>query len=107
MTGFRADPQTLASRAGAFADLADRADKVAAELADALGGCGECWGGDEPGHAFAACHAGPAGAALQAVRSLPDGLRDVGSRLTTMAAIYADADSLSTGVVLDAGRGLG
>jgi len=104
--GFRADHEALAERSGAFADLSDRADRIAADLADRLSANGDCWGGDAAGQSFAGCHAEPASAALRSISALPADLLDVGSRLSTTAATYAETESANDDTMRGVGKEL-
>ena len=104
--GFRTDNEALAWRAGAFAGLSERADRIVADLTDRLSSYGECWGSDAAGQSFAECHVEPASAALEGISALPGGLLDVGSRLAATAATYAWSDVDSDDAVRTAGRTL-
>lgn len=106
MTGFRTDNDDLAHRAGAFAGLSERADRIAAELNDTLDGYGVCWGADVVGQSFADTHVAAAQAALDGLGSLPAGLLDVGTRLGDTATTYDDAEQTSGNTVRGAGRPL-
>ena len=93
---FQADPEQLASDAGEFHGLAERAGRIHADLRTALDALGSPWGDDDAGRSFAEVHVAPATETLGRLAALPDQLGDVGSRFVASAKTYADADA--TGV---------
>jgi hypothetical protein len=86
---FQADPEQLASDAGEFHGLAERAGRIHADLRTTLDSLGSPWGDDDAGRSFAEVHAAPANDRLAA---LPGQLGDVGGRFVASAKTYEDAD---------------
>lgn len=89
---FQADPQQLATDAGEFHGLAERAGRIHADLRTALDTLGSPWGDDDAGRSFAEVHAAPADETLGRLQALPGQLGDVGSRFVASAHTYEDAD---------------
>jgi hypothetical protein len=89
---FSVDAEQLAERAGRFAGLAERADRIHRDLAERLGTAGQCWGTDEIGASFAAVHAEPADETLSAMGGLSGKLTDVGDRFVSNASGYAEGE---------------
>jgi hypothetical protein len=93
---FQADPEQLATHAGQFEGLAERAGRIHTDLRTTLDSLGAPWGDDDAGRSFAVVHAGPADETLTRLDALPGRLGDVGTRFVASARTYADAES--TGV---------
>jgi hypothetical protein len=93
---FQADPAQLATDAGEFHGLAERAGRIHADLRTTLDSLGSPWGADDAGRSFAGVHAVPAAETLGRLQELPDRLGDVGSRFVTSAKTYDNAET--TGV---------
>jgi hypothetical protein len=91
--GFDADIERLHAGAGEFAQFAERAGQIAADLQRALEATGNPWGSDAVGQSFAAGHVQPAADALHRISGLPDRLADVGERFTATADTYGQVDA--------------
>lgn len=102
--GFRTEHDQLASRAGAFGGLSQRAGRIDGDVRGAVDSFGACWGNDEVGQAFAAGHTGPANATLRDLGQLAGGLTDVGDRLRAAARTYAESDQYGESQLRAAGR---
>lgn len=88
MTGFEADADRLATRAKDFDGFVERAARISADLDAALDGASAAWGDDVVGQSFAAAHADPAQATADRLRTLADGLGDVGGSFAEAARRY-------------------
>ncbi|MDV6012943.1 hypothetical protein [Haloechinothrix sp. LS1_15] len=91
-SGFFADADRIAARAGEFTEHAERARAIAAALDEVLCRTGNAWGSDATGAAFAARHAPDADRVRDRVAALPAHLRDAGDRLAEVAARYREAE---------------
>lgn len=89
---YRVDPDQLASHAGQFDGLAERAGQIHGELRTTLESLGSPWGEDDAGQSFAEVHSGPAAETLSRLGALPDQLGDVGTRFVAAAHTYDDAE---------------
>ena len=90
--GFQVDPEQLATDAGEFHGLAERAGRIHADLRASLDALGSPWGDDDAGRSFADVHAAPADETLGRLQALPGQLGDVGGRFVASAKTYDDAD---------------
>jgi hypothetical protein len=93
---FQTDPEQLASDAGEFHGLAERAGRIHADLRTTLDSLGHPWGDDDAGRSFAEVYAAPADETLGRLAALPSQLGDVGGRFVAAAKTYQNADA--TGV---------
>lgn len=101
MNGFQVHLDQLTRRAGELDDLAGRADRIAAELRDAVESSAGCWGSDDIGQRFAATHDKPARDAVDEVTAMPGALRGISAKFTQAAAQYRGVDE---GSAADLGR---
>jgi hypothetical protein len=93
---FQADPELLATDAGEFDGLAERAGRIHTDLRTSLETLGSPWGDDDAGRSFAGVHTAPADETLGRLEMLPGQLGDVGGRFVASARTYGDAET--TGV---------
>ncbi|KAA9158920.1 hypothetical protein FPZ12_021700 [Amycolatopsis acidicola] len=105
MTGFEADAEKLAARAGDFTGFAERAGQIAADLGRALEGASGAWGDDVVGRSFAAAHAQPAAETADKVQRLAGGLGDVGGKFAEAAKRYQAGDEAAGNSITDAVTG--
>ncbi|WP_447004298.1 WXG100 family type VII secretion target [Saccharothrix isguenensis] len=92
MTGFQSDLARLTEGAADFTAFAERAGKIAGDLAGVLDSLGDCWGGDAIGQSFAASHVQPSGDVLAGLTGLSSGFGGVGERFTETARTYREVE---------------
>ncbi|WAL64941.1 hypothetical protein ORV05_29045 [Amycolatopsis cynarae] len=105
MSGFEADAGRLAAGAKDFDGHAERAGRIAAELARALADAPAAWGDDAVGRSFAAGHARPANETAEGIRALAGQLSELGTSLAEAARRYSSGEDAARCSIADAAGG--